>query len=189
MLIPIIVIPQMIFSGGLVQYDNFNQKFVKDSGIPLFANLMPIRWADEACMTEAYLINPVEQEIFDAKVSLYEAAEKQENITDQELASQFRKQKNDAQAEIDSKLARIENSDSIYRHFGNMYISKIVTATKSGSIPPIYTTQQNGKTIFLCGRKMLLGKIISTYDYNIIVLILFNLALCLFIIPIGKIKR
>lgn len=190
LLIPIIVIPQMIFSGGLVQYDNFNQKFVKDSGMPLFANLMPIRWADEACITEAYLINPVEQEIFEAKVSLYEAAEKQENTTDQELASQFHKQKNDAQAEIDSKLARIENSDSIYKHFGNMYISKIVTTTKSGNIPPIYATQQSGKTIFLCGHKMLAGKTFSTFGYNVIVLVIMNLVLAtLLVIMVRNTKK
>ena len=70
-----------------------------------------------------------------------------------------------------------------------MYVSKIVTTLKSSSIPPIYDTETNGEAKFLCGRKMLLGKIISTYDYNIIVLLLINLALCLFIIPIGKIKR
>ena len=180
----------MIFSGGLVQYDNFNQKFVKDSGMPLFANLMPIRWADEACITEAYLINPVEQEIFEAKVSLYEAAEKQENTTDQELASQFHKQKNDAQAEIDSKLARIENSDSIYKHFGNMYISKIVTTTKSSDIPPIYATQQSGKTIFLCGHKMLAGKTFSTFGYNVIVLVIMNLVLAtLLVIMVRNTKK
>ena len=176
----------MIFSGGLVQYDNFNQKFVKDSGMPLFANLMPIRWADEACMTEAYLINPVEQEIFDAKVSLYKAAERVEGATDQELIVKLREQKNDAQTEIDRRLERIQNPDSVYKHFGNMYISKIVTATKSGSIPPIYTTQQNGKTIFLCGHKMLAGKTLRTFQYNIIVLLLMNLGLCVFLIFAAK---
>lgn len=190
LLIPIIVIPQMIFSGGLVQYDNFNQKFVKDSGMPLFANLMPIRWADEACITEAYLINPVEQEIFEAKVSLYEAAEKLESTTNQALASQFRKQKNDAQREIDSKLARIENSDSLYRRYGNMYISKIVTTTKSGNIPPIYATQQSGKTIFLCGHKMLAGKTFSTFGYNVIVLVIMNLVLAtLLVIMVRNTKK
>ena len=179
----------MIFSGGLVQYDNFNQKFVKDSGMPLFANLMPIRWADEACMTEAYLINPVEQEIFDAKVSLYEAAEKIESATDQALIAQLRKQKNDAQTEIDSKLARIENSDSIYRCYGNMYISKIVTTLKSGSIPPIYDTETNGEAKFLCGRKMLAGKILSTYDYNVMVLAIMNLVLCLALVLIVRCRQ
>jgi len=188
LLIPIIVIPQMIFSGGLVQYDNFNQKFVKDSGMPLFANLMPIRWADEACMTEAYLINPVEQEIFDAKVSLYEATENIESTTDQALRAQLRNQKNDAQAEIDSKLARIEHSDSIYRRYGNMYISKIVTTSKSG-IPPIYSTQQSDKTIFLCGHKTFAGVTLRTFQYNIIVLLLMNLVLCVCLVIVGKIKR
>ncbi|MBQ2350674.1 MAG: hypothetical protein II394_00480, partial [Bacteroidales bacterium] len=127
--------------------------------------------------------------IFEAKVSLYEAAEKLENTTDQALASQFRKQKNDAQREIDSKLERIENSDSIYRHFGNMYISKIVTTTKSSNIPPIYATQQSGKTIFLCGHKMLAGKTFSTYSYNVMILILMNLALFLVLISIRQRKH
>ncbi len=189
LLIPIIVIPQMIFSGGLVQYDNFNKHFVKDDGMPLFANLMPIRWADEACMTEAYLINPVEQEIFEEKVSLYEAAERLEGATDQELIVKLREQKNDAQTEIDRRLERIQNPDSVYKHFGNMYISKIVTATKSGSIPPIYTTQQNGKTIFLCGHKMLAGKAFSTFGYNVMVLVIMNIILCLALVVLAKTKK
>ncbi|MBO4875770.1 MAG: ATP-binding cassette domain-containing protein [Bacteroidales bacterium] len=189
LLIPIIVIPQMIFSGGLVQYDNFNQKFVKDSGMPLFANLMPIRWADEACMTEAYLINPVEQEIFEAKVSLYETAEKIENTTDQAHIAKFRKQKNDAQAEIDSKLACIENSDSIYRRYGNMYISKIVTTLKSSNIPPIYDTETSNEAKFLCGRKMLAGKIISTYSYNVMILVIMNFILAMLLVSMNRITK
>ncbi len=189
LLIPIIVIPQMIFSGGLVQYDNFNQKFVKNNGMPLFADLMPIRWADEACMTEAYIVNPVEQEIFDAKVSLYEAAERVEVTTDQELIVKLREQKNDAQTEIDRRLERIQNPDSVYKHFGNMYISKIVTATKSGSIPPIYATQQNGKKTFLCGHKMLAGKAFSTFGYNVMVLVIMNIILCLALVVLAKTKK
>ncbi len=189
LLIPIIVIPQMIFSGGLVQYDNFNQKFVKDNGMPIFANLMPIRWADEACMTEAYLINPVEQEIFDAKVSLYEAAEKIESATDQALIAQLRKQKNDAQAEIDIKLARIENSDSLYRRYGNMYISKIVTTLKSSYIPPIYDTEARGEAKFLCGRKIFVGKAISTYSYNVMILVIMNFILAMLLVIMTRITK
>jgi len=196
LLIPIIVIPQMIFSGGLVQYDNFNKYFVKDNGIPLFADLMPIRWADEACMTEAYLINPIEKETYDAKVAYYAAADKLNNelptIADsaeyKHIEMQFRKQKNDAQFEIDNKLERIQNTDSIYKQFGNMYISKIVTTSKCG-IPPIYTIQQNGRTIFLCGYKTLTGTLLRTFNYNIIVLLLMNLVLSVGLVVIGKIKR
>ena len=185
LLIPIIVIPQMIFSGGLVQYDNFNKHFVKDDGIPLFADLMPIRWADEACMTEAYLVNPIEQEIFDAKVSLYEIAEKLEATSDTAEEAQLRKQKNEAQTEIDRRLKRIQNPDSVYKQFGNMYISKIVTTSKSG-IPPIYSTQQGGKTIFLCGYKTFAGITLRTFLYNIIVLLLMNLVLCMILVVATK---
>ena len=172
-----------------MQYDNFNQKFVKGSGMPLFANLMPIRWADEACMTEAYLINPVEQEIFEAKVSLYETAEKIERATDQALIAQLRKQKNDAQAEIDSKLALIENSGSLYRHYGNIYISQIVTTLKSSNIPPIYDTETSNEAKFLCGRKMLAGKIISTYSYNVMILVIMNFILAMLLVSMNRITK
>ena len=185
LLIPIIVIPQMIFSGGLVQYDNFNKHFVKDCGMPFFANIMPIRWADEACMTEAYLVNPIEKEIFDAKVSLYEATAKINSSQDNALESQFRQQKNDAQTEIDRRLERIQNPDSVYRQFGNMYISKIVTTNKSG-IPPIYNTQQDGKTVFLSGHKTFAGITLRTFQYNIVVLLLMNLVLCVVLILLSK---
>ena len=188
LLIPIIVIPQMIFSGGLVQYDNFNKNFVKDNGIPLFADIMPIRWADEACMTEAYLVNPIEQEIFDAKVSLYEVAEKLEATSDTAEEAELRKQKNEVQTEIDRRLERIQNPDSVYKQFGNMYISKIVTTSKS-SIPPIYSTQQSGKTIFLCGHKTFAGITLRTFLYNIIVLLLMNLVLCIATIGLTKFTK
>ena len=175
----------MIFSGGLVQYDNFNKHFVKDNGIPLFADLMPIRWADEACMTEAYLVNPIEQEIFDAKVSLYEVAEKLVATSDTAEEAQLRKQKNDVQTEIDRRLERIQNPDSVYKQFGNMYISKIVTTSKSG-VPPIYSTQQGGKTIFLCGHKNIAGTALRSFHYNIIVLLLMNLVLCVLLVVAAK---
>lgn len=186
LLIPIIVIPQMIFSGGLVQYDNFNRNFVKGNGMPIFADIMPIRWADEACMTEAYLINPVEQEIFDAKVSLYQAAEKLENSPD-DLA--VRKQKDDAQTKIDRTLENIVDCDSIYRHYGNMYISKIVTSTKRSAIPPIYDIENHGETKFLCGRKEVVGKTFKTYCYNTIILTFINLFLVLVLIIAVRIKE
>ena len=187
LLIPIIVIPQMIFSGGLLQYDNFNKHFVKDNGIPLFADLMPIRWADEACMTEAYLVNPIEQEIFDAKVSLYDATDKLNSQQDNALEPQFRKQKNDAQTEIDRRLERIQNPDSVYKQYGNMYISKIVTTSKSG-IPPIYSTPQRGKTIFLSGQKTFAGITLRTFFHNSIVLSFINLILCFILILTRKNK-
>lgn len=175
LLIPLIVIPQMIFSGGLIQYDNFNKIFVKSDGMPIFASIMPIRWADEACMTDAYMQNPVEKEIYDDKVDFYAAVRMQDNDS-----------KHIAQARIDRTLESIENCDSIYRHYANMYISKIVTTSNGKSIdPPIYGTG-NDNSVFLCGQKSLFGKTISTYGYNALILALFNLILCIVLVCCAK---
>lgn len=175
LLIPLIVIPQMIFSGGLIQYGNFNRIFVKSDGMPIFANIMPIRWADEACMTDAYMQNPVEREIFDEKAIFYEASKENDNAG-----------KQNAQEKIDRILESIENCDSIYKKYGNMYISKIVTTGDTKSIyPPIYSTQ-NINSIFLCGNKMLFGNKISTYNYNALILALYNLILCIVLVFCAK---
>ncbi len=186
LLIPIIIIPQMIFSGGLVQYENFNKHFVKDDGMPIFANLMPIRWADEACMTEAFMQNPVEKEILSEKINFYNAV-KENNL----------KQKQLSQAKIDKILSQIPDYDSIYKHYGNMYISKIVTTAKpqkaisndkeiTYSIPPIYDIQQD-KSIFLCGHKTIMNQTITTFDYNVLVMLIFNFVLCLFLLCVAKV--
>lgn len=168
----------MIFSGGLVQYEHFNKLFVKSDGMPIFANIMPIRWADEACMTDAYLQNPVEKEIFDEKIEFYEAVRMQDNA-----------QKQIAQVKIDRILESIENYDSLDKRYSNIYIAKIVnTCSEKSEIPPIYNTK-DGNSTFLCGQKKLFGKTISTYCYNALILALCNLILCIGLVCCAKIKQ
>lgn len=168
LLIPLIVIPQMIFSGGLIQYEHFNKLFVKSDGLPIFASIMPIRWADEACMTDAYFQNPIEKEIFNEKIEFYKSVEIQDN-----------ERKQITQAKIDNILESIENCDSINKLYSNMYITKIVnTCNENTVIPPIYNTKDDND-IFLCGQKKLFGNTISTYNYNALILLLYNLILCI----------
>lgn len=47
-LIPILIIPQLLFSGVIVKFDKLNPLFGDESGVPLIGNVMASRWAYEA---------------------------------------------------------------------------------------------------------------------------------------------
>jgi len=47
-LIPIFIIPQLLFSGVIVKFDKLNPLFGNESGVPLIGNVMASRWAYEA---------------------------------------------------------------------------------------------------------------------------------------------
>ncbi|MBK7129673.1 MAG: ATP-binding cassette domain-containing protein [Crocinitomicaceae bacterium] len=47
-LIPILIIPQLLFSGVIVKFDKLNPLFGNESGVPLIGNVMASRWAYEA---------------------------------------------------------------------------------------------------------------------------------------------
>ena len=47
-LIPVMIIPQLLFSGVIVKFDKLNPLFAKESGVPWIGNVMASRWAFEA---------------------------------------------------------------------------------------------------------------------------------------------
>jgi ABC transport system ATP-binding/permease protein len=60
-LIPILIIPQLLLSGVVVNFDKFNPKVGKPVGIPLMGELMASRWAFEAFMVTQFKDNPYEK--------------------------------------------------------------------------------------------------------------------------------
>lgn len=173
LLIPLIIIPQMIFSGGLIQFDNFNPKFVVKE-VPVFSRMMPIRWASEAIITDMYQQNPIEKAVFAERIQLYNT----NNVEGKRFI----------QHKIDEKLANISNCDSISKERSNIYISKIVLASKD-KVPPIYNVQGKNENQFLSGHKEFNGKIFRTYEYNLTVLLIINILLTSFVITVAKIKK
>ncbi|MGE0772114.1 MAG: ATP-binding cassette domain-containing protein [Cyclobacteriaceae bacterium] len=64
-LIPILIIPQLLLSGVVVSFDEFNPKVGKPEGIPILGEMMASRWAFEAYMVTQYKDNPFEQLFYD----------------------------------------------------------------------------------------------------------------------------
>lgn len=56
-LIPILIIPQLLFSGVIVKFDKLNPLFGDESAVPLIGNVMASRWAYEAMAVEQFTSN------------------------------------------------------------------------------------------------------------------------------------
>jgi len=59
-LIPILIIPQLLFSGVIVKFDKLHPWFASQSEVPLIGNVMASRWAYEAMAVAQYKDNAFE---------------------------------------------------------------------------------------------------------------------------------
>jgi hypothetical protein len=64
-LIPVLVIPQLLLSGVVINFDKFNPSVGKPVGVPLIGELMASRWAFEAYMVTQFKDNPFEKQFYE----------------------------------------------------------------------------------------------------------------------------
>jgi ABC transport system ATP-binding/permease protein len=74
-LIPIVLVPQLLFSGVVVEFDRMHNKIGSDKFVPIIGDMMTSRWAFEALMVTQFKDNKFEREFFESeqiiKTSLY----------------------------------------------------------------------------------------------------------------------
>ena len=70
-LIPILIIPQLLFSGVIVKFDKLNPFFASQKGVPMIGNIMASRWAYEALAVNQFKNNAFESRTYeyDARIS------------------------------------------------------------------------------------------------------------------------
>ncbi|MDD3685770.1 MAG: ATP-binding cassette domain-containing protein [Bacteroidales bacterium] len=73
LIIPLLIIPQLVFSGALINFKHFNKIIDAKSDIPLIAEIVPMRWAAEGLMLEFYTNNPYSSKIYATRCELYNA--------------------------------------------------------------------------------------------------------------------
>jgi len=66
-LIPLLLIPQLVLGGVVIQFDRLNPLFGNPSKVPLIGELMVSRWAYEALMVAQFKNNPFQQVTFEAE--------------------------------------------------------------------------------------------------------------------------
>ena len=60
MIIPLLIIPQIIFGGAIVRFDRFNSWFTSEINVPILGDLMVSRWGFEALAVHQYRENSYE---------------------------------------------------------------------------------------------------------------------------------
>ena len=63
-LIPVLIIPQLLFSGVIISFDKLNPTFSSQSGVPLIGNVMASRWAFEALAVYQFKNNEYEKHFY-----------------------------------------------------------------------------------------------------------------------------
>ncbi|MEM7298823.1 MAG: ABC transporter permease, partial [Bacteroidota bacterium] len=64
-LIPLLIIPQLILSGVVVDFDKLNQSFANRKKVPMIGELMASRWAYEALAVTQFRDNPFAQDHYE----------------------------------------------------------------------------------------------------------------------------
>jgi ABC-type multidrug transport system ATPase subunit len=64
-IVPILIIPQLLFSGVIVKFDRLHPAFSDHISVPVIGDLMPSRWAYEAISVEQAVGNQLDAEFFE----------------------------------------------------------------------------------------------------------------------------
>lgn len=64
-IVPILIIPQLLFSGVIVKFDRLHPSFSKQTEVPLIGDLMPSRWAYEAIAVTQSIDNSIDNKFFE----------------------------------------------------------------------------------------------------------------------------
>ena len=70
-LIPVIIIPQLLFSGVFVKFDRLHQgRFTSSEFVPFIGEIMPARWSFEALAVEQFKNNKYEKNFFNYNLEI-----------------------------------------------------------------------------------------------------------------------
>ncbi|MDP4269761.1 MAG: ATP-binding cassette domain-containing protein [Bacteroidota bacterium] len=64
-LIPLILVPQILFSGVIVNFDKLHRSFSSEQYVPVIGDMMTSRWAFEALSVNQFMNNKYESKLYD----------------------------------------------------------------------------------------------------------------------------
>jgi ABC-type multidrug transport system ATPase subunit len=72
-LVPIILVPQLLFSGVVVDFDKMHDKIASDKNVPIIGDMMASRWAYEALMVTQFKDNRYERQFYNSEQNIRNA--------------------------------------------------------------------------------------------------------------------
>ncbi|MCB8964203.1 MAG: ATP-binding cassette domain-containing protein [Bacteroidales bacterium] len=131
--IPFILVPQILLSGTVVDYDNLHPTLTRKVYVPGIADIMPSRWAYEAIAVEQFTHNKFERNFFD-----YEMAASQSSFRASFLIPRLQ-----SKLEESIRLSTTTNPDqsNISRHI-KLIGNELKVLEKTTDIPPFEFTKE-----------------------------------------------
>jgi ABC transport system ATP-binding/permease protein len=114
-LIPLLIIPQLLLSGVVINFEKFNPKVGNPLGIPIAGEVMASRWAFEAYMVTQFKDNPFEKQFYELDKTIAEADFKRHYYI----------------PELESHLASCLNSRSNWRNPNDQKMNNSLTLLKN----------------------------------------------------------
>lgn len=129
-IIPLLIIPQMVLGGAMINYDKINKYLGGGEKVPVIAEFMISRWAYEALMVNQFVENRYEKEMYylDRKISqsnyilAYYLPEMLKINTEAKELARLGKMTQKLKDNIDilnSELGRFQLKNRIYLHQGS----------------------------------------------------------------------
>jgi len=129
--IPFILVPQILLSGTVVDYDNLHPSLTKKVYVPVIADIMPSRWAYEALAVEQFTNNRFERNFFK-----YDMAVSQSNFRSSFLLPRL-------QAKFEESIrlnsAETPNRNQITKHL-RLIGTELDVLEKATGVPPFEYT-------------------------------------------------
>jgi ABC-type multidrug transport system ATPase subunit len=70
-LVPIILVPQLLMSGVIVEFDKMHNKIASSKNVPLIGDMMTSRWAYEALMVSQFKYNRFEKKFYEVDQTVH----------------------------------------------------------------------------------------------------------------------
>lgn len=132
-LIPFILVPQLLLSGTIVQFDNLHPSLTRKVYVPVVGDIMPSRWAYEALAVEQFQDNRFEKYFFD-----HELIVSQSYFRTAYLIPRLQYKLNECNRLLD------EGKKTDPRMINNLSIigNEILSMQKAGKLPPFEYQQK-----------------------------------------------
>ena len=141
-LIPVLIIPQLLFSGIIVRFDKLHPLFASEKSVPWIGNIMASRWAYEGMATVQFADNDYERLFFDVDQRMKTANWKKDlwvrDLRDRsaEVRRALDRLKEDADARYDLALLNTElRKESLeLRGFGVSYLDQLTPSEVTSGV-------------------------------------------------------